>query len=297
MKYYKSITSMAFVLVFIVAVATAANAPELTFKFTKNKLPGAYDTEPSGINNAGVTVGSYYEDTGGYWHGYILNGKKLTTLDAPKSTGTYALGLPYNGVIAVVGYYIPGGKVWSEGFLYKKGKFTEVPGPIEAISSVGTGINDKEEIVGYYADSSTVRHGFLLQGKNYTTLDVPGATNTYAEGINDKGYIVLGWLDSSGFEHSSLYKGKGTKYMPIDVPGAVDSQPNGINNEGDIAYWWQDSSGLSHGALLYGGKYYTFDYPKAYGTYGGGINDEHTIAGGYDTRNNGPVSGFKATFK
>jgi hypothetical protein len=31
-------------------------------------------------------------------------------------------------------------------------------------------------IVGDYVDSSTVTHGFLLKGKTYTTLDVPGAT-------------------------------------------------------------------------------------------------------------------------
>jgi len=105
MKNYKSITFMlALVLLFIVAAATAADAPKLTFKFTKNNVPGATQTAPEGINNAGVTVGQYW-DSNNIAHGYILNGKKLTTLDDPNGNNTYASGLPYNGAITVVGYY------------------------------------------------------------------------------------------------------------------------------------------------------------------------------------------------
>ncbi len=107
MKKYRSITSMlAFVLLFIVAAATAADAPQLKFKFSKSNVPGAMYTNPNGINNAGVTVGQY-QDKKGVIHGYILNGKKLTTLDHPNGRNTWAVGLPYNGVAPVVGVMHP----------------------------------------------------------------------------------------------------------------------------------------------------------------------------------------------
>ena len=79
------------------------------------------------------------------------------------------------------------------------------------------GINDAEEIVGYYADSAGIRHGFLLKGKTYTTLDVPGAALTMATGINNKGRIILFWLDSKGAIEASVYNGKTCK--TINVPG------------------------------------------------------------------------------
>ena len=44
---------LALVLVFTVVAATAADAPPLTFKFTKNSVPGARQTLAEGINNAG----------------------------------------------------------------------------------------------------------------------------------------------------------------------------------------------------------------------------------------------------
>ena len=300
MKNYKSITSMlAFVLLFIVAAATAANAPELTFKFTKNNVPGARDTEPEGINNAGVTVGQY-QDTSGVWHGYILNGNNLITLDDPNGSNTYASGLPYNGPITVVGYYTNSAGAYV-GFQYKSGTFTDILGPTGAIASAALGINDKKEIVGAYEDSSHVWHGFLLQGSNYTTLDVPGHVGIQAQGINNKGDIVLAWSDSSGVIHSSLYMGK--KYYLIDVPfpGAVGSWVSAINNEDDIVFYWWMSIGRYHGALCTmcdskGRKYYKFDYPKAHQTYGWGINDKHTISGGYYPSDNYPVLGYKATY-
>ena len=45
------------------------------------------------------------------------------------------------------------------------------------------------------------------------------------------------------------------------------------------------------------GNITSFNYPKAVFTYGSGINDHSAIVGWYETRTNGPASGFKATFK
>jgi hypothetical protein len=50
---------------------------------------------------------------------------------------------------------------------------------------------------------------------------------------------------------------------------------------------------LVHAALLHRGKYYKYSYPKAYETYGGGLNDKGMIAGGYVPTKSGVFQAFK----
>jgi len=292
MKNHKLIVCL-FTLMFTVLPPTALSEAPLTFKFTTTNVPGAVETFPGGINNAGVTVGEYV-DSSNLAHGYILNGKQVTTVDDPKGIGTSCANLPPNGAIVVVGYYITSSGN-SVGFVHNNGTFTDIPGPEGATASAAFGINDSGAIVGDYTDSMGATHGFLLKGTTYITLDVPGALSTVAYGINNKGNIVVSWENSKGAYKSSLYNGK--TYRTIDVPGATESLANDINSAGDVVYQWFDSNGMSHGALLQAGKYYKFNYPKAVFTYGSGINDKSTIVGWYETTTNGPASGFKATFK
>src|ERR1700733_7684959 len=250
---------------FVIA-AYAGDTPTLKFSFTKANVPGPQQTQPSGINNAGVIVGEYV-DSSGVSQGYILNGKKLTKLNDPNAvTGsTWASNLNPDGPVSVVGYYVSSRTGHIVGFLYKDGKYTDIPGPSGAVDVLALGINDSGVVVGVYADT-TAFHGFLLHDKKYTTLNVPGASGTSAHGINKSGKIVLTWEDSNSNVKSSLYDGK--TYKTIDVPLAVDSYAGGINAAGDVCYEWNDAIGVQHGALRHNGKYYKFDYPNSTATYG-----------------------------
>jgi uncharacterized membrane protein len=283
-------------LLFTVVAASAADAPRLTFKFKTVNVRRALQTEPAGINNKGVIVGSY-QDKKGNWHGYILKGKSLTTLDDPKGTNT-PQAWEINSSGSVVGYYTNSSGT-SVGFLYtpEGNQYTDVPGPNGVTPSQAVGINDQGWIVGYYYDGIT--HGFVLQGTKYTTLDVPKAGSSFCNGINNKGNIVLGWTNSKGDYEGALTKKPWQNYKTINVPGAGPdgSIPSDINNEGDIAFVWYDSSGLQHGALRRDGKYYKFDHPKAYQTNASGINDRKTIVGYYLKKSSPDWSGFEATYK
>lgn len=294
MKTCKSIACLlGFLLAFMFA-ATAAEAPKLTFKFTRNNVPGALVTTPSGVNDAGVTVGQY-EDSSNVYHGYILDGKKLTTVDVPGGTSTSCNNLPAKDPIVVVGDWSnPLGN--EEGFLYKAGKFTIISGPKGSTGAAANGINDAGEIVGNYYDSVGNEHGFLLKGKKYKTLDVPGALTTVAAGINDKGNIVLYWEDGAHVIESSLYNGK--TYKTINVPGAGQSWATDINNAGDVIYGWEvGPPGPYHGALFHSGEYYELDYPNSVYTFGFGINDRQVVTGFYQVSAGGPYHGFKAAYK
>jgi hypothetical protein len=275
----------------------AVDAPKLTFKFTKANVPGAISTYPRGINTAGVMVGQYY-DSAGHYHGYILNGKKLTELDDPEGTAgtTSATGLNPTEPISVVGFYTRSSDGFQAGFLYKKEKYTNIPAPKAYRSLTPRAINDRGAIVGVYNDSNGQAQPFLLEGKKYTTLNIPGAKFGFATGINNAGWIVLEWSDGNGHWQGSLTKDSGKTYKTINVPGAADSFPGGVNTAGDIIFEWHDSSGVAHCALSQKGKYYKFNYPKAVTSYAIGLNDESTVIGGYQLSTNDPYSGFKATY-
>src|SRR5215471_5431262 len=52
-----------------------------------------------------------------------------------------------------------------------------------------SGINNADEIVGYYQDDTFAYHGLFYSGGSFTTIDVPGGV-TLALGINNAGQIV-----------------------------------------------------------------------------------------------------------
>jgi uncharacterized membrane protein len=239
MKNCKSVFCvLAFALAFTVVAAIAADAPPLTFTFTKASVPRAMATSPGGINNAGMSVG-LYTDSAGVQHGYILKGTKVTTLDDPKAKAGTTAGsnIQYNST-GVVGAYMNTAGV-GVGFLYKSGKYTDIPGPKGNKGAAANAINDTGTIVGNYTDSAGVIHGFLVKGGKYTTLTVPGGLGTVATGINNKGTIVAYYfVNSTGTLGSVMTTNNGKTFKKINVPGAgaLGSGPLDINNENDICY-------------------------------------------------------------
>jgi uncharacterized membrane protein len=296
MKNYKSITSMVALALTLMAAATAADAPKLTFKFTTLKgVPKALQTSMYGINNKGVVVG-YYLDQNSIEHGVRWDPKdqKFTTIDDPKGDmGNECINLNSKGTI-VGGYYTANSLF---GFQYKDGKFSDI-GPGGVVSEAW-GINDKGEVAGFMTDSSNVVHGYVWDGKLYTILDYPGANKfTAAWGINNAGLVTLQWIDSSNNYEAAVYNTKTQKYSkPITVRGAAQTYVHSIDNAGDIVFSWDDSSGNSFGALLTGKKFYKFSDPKAPDyTRPDGINDKHEIVGRFERTGHKFEKSFEATY-
>ena len=72
-------------------------------------------------------------------------------------------------------------------------------------NSVATGINDFNQIVGYYSDSKGKTHGFTDSGGAYITLDDPDGTNgTWAYGVAQNGEIV-GQFNDKGTSNNSVF--------------------------------------------------------------------------------------------
>ncbi len=149
-----------------------------------------------------------------------------------------------------------------------------------ATQQAAFGVNDSGEIVGTYADSSGVLHGYLLSGGTFTTMDVPfpTATGTAPFGINNAGEIVGYWLDATTGHGFLLSSGI---YTSFDYPDATFTIASAINSHGDIVGYYSDTSGAYHGFLLSGGTYTSIDEPGATATEANGINDAGEIVGIY----------------
>ncbi|HEX8813874.1 MAG TPA: hypothetical protein VF753_00080 [Terriglobales bacterium] len=278
----------------LAAVAPAADQTGLTFKYSKVEIPGALENIPYGINNAGVIVGEYQDSTGLY-HGYILQGSNVTTLDDSNGDHTAAEGINPNGTITVVGCYSDSSGI-TRGFLYTAGAYTDVPGPTGAASSCAMGINDSGVISGYYSNSSGHIRGFMLNNGVYSTLTDPDASTTIGQGINDSNNVAAWWIKKENSRvNSSVYQPSKKNFTFADVPGSNGTYAWGIDTAGDIAAWWLDGDGIAHGALRINGTYHKFDYPHD-PTYVYGINDYSTVVGAY-LSSTGAYFGFRATYK
>jgi probable HAF family extracellular repeat protein len=182
--------------------------------------------------------------------------------------------------------------------------------------------------LGFLGPQRAIRaDAFLDVNGVFTTINVPGASETSAGGINDLGQIVgfyrvtpnsggHGFIDTNGV------------FTTIDFPGAEATAPFAINNSGQIVGLYEDSANIEHpfwyvngafttlnGGFATGinnvgqivgsigvetfvymnGSYSIFAVPGAGGATPGGINDAGQIAGYYGDPTTGVTHGFLKT--
>lgn len=123
---------------------------------------------------------------------------------------------------------------------------------------------------------------------NFTTIDVPGALETWVEGINNSGAMVGQYIDSSG--HSHGFKLIGSKVTNIDDPNGGTSC-EGINLKGDIVGYWVKSNAYPQAFLYKGGKFTDIGPAGAQYSAAFGINDKDYVAG-YFADSNNQLHGF-----
>lgn len=173
------------------------------------------------------------------------------------------------------------------GHVYFNEIFVEFPGA--TFTSV-FGINNRGWAVGYYTSSGR-RHGFVLRGSQYSTLDYPGAPRTFPQKINEAGAIVGYFYDGSGNPHGFLYKDG--VWSRIDFPGSSDTIATGINSAGDVVGTYDNFQPVTHGFLLRHGQFQRIDTPYGTQSSASGINDPGVIAGFGWSDPSGPYRGFR----
>lgn len=172
--------------------------------------------------------------------------------------------------------------------------YPEATGTRPFAISGGNVVGSYFELDGYHFDPITgdfspiiTNHGFLYDGSSYTSIDYPGAVQTFGNAIS--GSNVVGYYQNSdGTYHGFLYDG--SSYTSIDYPAASNTFGNAVSGS-NVLGDYRDSAGINHGFLYDGSSYSSIDYPGASGTSGVAISGSNII-GQYSTDSNSFDHGF-----
>ena len=222
--------------------------------YTNENFPGSVQTQVTGLNNLGDTVGFWVNGKGanlGFveWNGVFTSYKNPNT---GKGTVNQLLGINDKGI--AVGFYTDANGV---NHAYKlnqaNGKFIAIVPPGSMHGAVATGINDNGDIVGFLtASDGTTVAGFLLKGGHYTEFDFPNSTNTTPFGVNQSDQIVGSYVDSNGAMHGFLLSSplSHANWKSIDDPNGIGTTVvNGLNDHGKLVGFYVDSAGNTDGFL------------------------------------------------
>jgi probable HAF family extracellular repeat protein len=213
--------------------------------YRNENFPGSVQTQVTGINNSGTTVG-FYIDAAGTNHGFVDHVGTFFNVDFPNTTFNQLLGLNDLGVVAGFFTDAEGNNHGYAGTAYNN-MLREITIP-HAVSNAATGVNNSGEIVGFYVDAAGVNHGFFLSGHLFQTLDFPGSTFTQALGVNNRGQVVGAFNDANGLMHGFVYTNG--RFQQIDDPNGVGTTTiNGINDLGDLVGFYLDAAGNTDGLL------------------------------------------------
>lgn len=206
--------------------------------------PGAAETLPIGMNDAGEIVGAFNSQNSGSESGFLFSDGTFTRLDVPGARETRATDINNNGDIG--GIY-RGQNNYQQGFVLSNGIYmkTEIPG---AIATGVTHINDAGIALGWLYDGLSLR-SFTFDGASYTTFEQPNTGQSVPEGINDNGDIVGWFIHGSGRGQHGFIRRSGT-YETFDFPGATHTSLSGLNNAGIIVGNFNQTDGSPSQAFM-----------------------------------------------
>jgi probable HAF family extracellular repeat protein len=143
------------------------------------------------------------------------------------------------------------------------------------------GINSPGVMVGNFADTDGVVHGFVLREGQFTSVTIDGSPGCELWGVNSRGTAVGDFSDELFVTlHSFTYSVDGTiTYLPDPVPGA-SSSARGINNQGAVTgIFTTDNFATTHGYIYENGSFTVFDVPGGSFTGGWRITESGTVCG------------------
>ncbi len=225
--------------------------------FTPENFPGSVQTQVTGLNNKGTTVGFYSPTNNGSDANFGFFNSTAGTFGAvvdPNTTSAPStnqlLGINDNGV--AVGFYNDANGN-SHGYKYNlaNGKFTPVVDPAAAAASLtAAAIDNAGDVAGFFVNGKGLDSGFLDKGGTFTTIRVPNFADTQVLGMNNMGQLVGQAFGPKGFTEGFVYNVARATFTTVTDPNGVGGTVvNGINDAGDLVGFYTNSTGYTIGML------------------------------------------------
>lgn len=227
--------------------------------FTNENFPGSVQTQVTGLNNNGTTVGFWSNTNNGVGldsnFGFVDVGNVFTNVNNPNTATTppvfnQLLGVNDNNI--AVGFYTDAGNV-THGYTYniaQKAFSTNIDDPNAVGSTTAAAINNAGEIAGFYTGADGNSHGFIDTGGEFTTLDAAGAVSTSLLGLNDLGEAVGFDTDAAGGMHGIVCIISTLLCTQVDDPNGIGTTTfNGVNDKGQIVGFYVNGEDNTIGLL------------------------------------------------
>ena len=224
--------------------------------FRSENFPGSEQTQVTGLNNHGYTVGFFStqnkknlaDDNIGFWaHNHHFHPIVFPTTSNSSPVVDQLLGV--NNHPTAVGFYInAAGNNRAYKLNIRTGNFhrVRIPG---STGVVATGINYLGSISGFFTDSSGTHGFFLRHTGTLFTLDAPGATMTQAFGVNKHGEVVGAYTTSGGATQGFTWTRQGGFQTVDDPNGMNNTTVNGINNAGVLVGFYVNGNNNTKGMI------------------------------------------------
>jgi hypothetical protein len=237
--------------------------PPWSRQFVNENFPGSVQTQVTGENNRGVTVGFWSNTNMGVGKdanfGWVDVHGRFRTADYP--TGSPATP-PVDQLLGVndrdiaVGFYADANGT-NHGYEYNinTNTYRSVVDPnAPSASLTAAAINDRGDVAGVYTNPANGNtDGFLLSHGRLTDLTVPGSSSTMALGVNNFDEVVGVFVPSSdanaleGFTWTPQH-GFTTVNDPNGMnDGNLTTTINGVNDFGQVVGFYVDANGNTDG--------------------------------------------------
>ena len=225
--------------------------------YANENFPGSVQTQVTGLNNRGVTVGFWSNTNMGVGmdanFGWVnVNGHfrqaDFPTGDPASPVTDQLLGV--NDSDIAVGFWVDG-QGNNHGYEYNinTGRYSSVVDPHDKGAALqATAINDRGDIAGNIGSD-----GFLLtRGGQFISLAVSGASSTMALGVNNSDEVVGTYTVGSGTSavmHGFTWTPQ-HGFTTVDDPHGIGTTTiNGVNDHGQLVGFYVDSAGNTDGLL------------------------------------------------
>ena len=232
--------------------------PPFSRTFVDENFPGSVQTQVTGENNRGITVGFWSNTNMGAGQdenfGWVRVDGHFRTADYPTNQASFVVDqlLGVNDEDVAVGFYTDAaGNTHGYEYNIATNQYSSVVDPnAPGATLTAAAINGRGDVAGFYTNPATGNtDGFLLRHGQLTDLAVPGATTTMALGVNNFDEVVGTYTDAAGNMHGFTWTAR-HGFTTVDDPNGIGTTTiNGVNDFGQLVGFYVDGNGNTDGLL------------------------------------------------